>query len=119
MKKLFLISAAAVFGLAALPSAALAQGYVRTREYREDAWRGRSGRLSDELDRLNYRFERVRERLRSSGGGYLWREYGHLSRERDRLNWQIRRGGVDPYRARREIERIRAGLANLEDQLRG
>jgi hypothetical protein len=116
MKKLLLISAAAALAVGGLTNSAVAQEYVR--EYRADFNGGRSGRLTRELQRLDYNFERVRERLRQSGGGgRLWAQYGDLRRERERLNWQLRRGRVDEYRIRSEIDRLRAGLREIEERV--
>jgi len=114
MKKLLLISAIAVMGCSGLVQA---QDYGRSTEYREDYRGYRRSDVRAELDRLNYRFERVRDRLRREGGGYLWREYNRLSRDRDRLTWQIRRHEIDPDRARVEIDRIREGLRRLDDRV--
>lgn len=121
MKKSLLITALALVGLAAfsLP----AQG--ETRRDRRDHRREYDDRYSDyrqlraELIQLNVMFSRVESQFRLYGVGRQTRwDYSRLLRERDRLEFALRRRPLNRNYIHSQIDRIREDLRELEVRMR-
>ena len=116
--QIFAIATVAVSAGVSTPGAS-AQSEARVREYRDDSrWQRRSD-VSRDLQRLNYQLERLRDELRTSGArGWSWSRYRELMRSRDRVEWQIRHGEINPHWARNEVDRIRTDARELQERLR-
>lgn len=125
MKKLILFAAVAAISVGGVVGAARAQewgydrgaydrgGYYDRDDYRDRDPRWRGG--SDELNRLNWDFDRIGNRLRSRGASrHVWERFRKLAAERDQLNWELRRGGMNPWRMSRRVEYLRSELRRLE-----
>jgi len=119
MKRNLLIAAA--IGLALIGSSGVASAQYRdeprerSSDYRSDSHRN----LRYEINHVNRMYAHVRWQLRRySAGPHLWREYRHISREIDRVNYEYNRGSFDRYRLQRDIEHVHSELHQIELELR-
>ena len=126
MKKSILVTALALFGLAAFTLPAQGASERRDRRYdRRDDRREYDDRYSNyrqlraELIQLNIMFSRVESQFRLYGIGRQARwEYSRLIRERDRLDFALRRRPLNRNYIHSQIDRIREDLRELEVRMR-
>jgi len=116
MKKLGLITLI-VCGLSAANVSISAQDYESDNRsvYLQVRWGG----LESEINHLNRMLGHVRwELARYRANWQIRRDFEHIRREVDRVNWKSRHGAYNRHELRREVERLHADLHNLEVQLR-
>jgi len=118
MKKLILLL---VVGISLGSSAVFAAEY-NSSDYRRAAYAyNHGGRLDRQIDQLERMLSRVRWQIRQYRYRVDWRirrEVQDISGDVNRLNWKYRSGNYSSYRLRREIERLRDRLENVQERLR-
>ena len=118
MKKLILLL---VVGISLGSSAVFATEY-NSSNYRRAAYAyNHGGRLDRQIDQLQRTLSKVRWQMRQIRYRVDWRirrEVQDISGDVNRLNWKYRSGDYNSYRLRREIERLRDRLENVQERLR-
>ena len=119
MKNRYLATAIIGLGLVGFVGAASAQYRDYSDERSRDYLSYPERNLRSEINHVNRMYAHVRWQLRRySAGPHLWREYRHISREIDRVNYEYNRGSFDRYRLQRDIEHVHSELHQIELELR-
>lgn len=120
MKKLTLFLTIAAAGLTMFAANASAQRIiVDTPVARFGVAHSGDRRVGYALERLNREVRQLRSEIRAyRGGRRMWFRFERVQRETERLNYEFDRRIASPWHIRRRIDRVRAEIYDLREDLR-